>query len=122
MADLSVSSSFGQDFFARARRMIERVRRRLAGRALIEAEAEARAANERLRVALDALPEGVVFLDSEGRYVLWNETYADIYHRSADLFAPGAKLMDTLRVGVARGTIPTPWAARPRGWPSARPP
>ncbi len=72
----------------------------------MEAEAEARAANARLRAALDALPEGVVFLDSEGRYVLWNEKYAEIYHRTADLFAPGAKLMDTLRIGVARGDYP----------------
>jgi signal transduction histidine kinase/CheY-like chemotaxis protein len=38
--------------------------------------------------------------------VLWNQKYAEIYHRSADLFAPGARLMDTLRVGVARGDYP----------------
>ncbi len=82
------------------------LRRRLAGRLLEEAQAEARRAEARLRAALDALPEGVVFLDEEGRYVLWNETYANIYHRSADLFAPGARLMDTLRVGVARGDYP----------------
>ena len=52
------------------------------------------------------MPEGVVFLDEEGRYILWNETYADIYHRSADLFAPGARLIDTLRIGVERGDYP----------------
>jgi signal transduction histidine kinase/CheY-like chemotaxis protein len=106
VTDLSASSGPGQGLVAGFQRLVARLRRGLAGRALIEAEAEARAANARLRAALDALPEGVVFLDSEGRYVLWNQKYAEIYHRSADLFAPGARLMDTLRVGVARGDYP----------------
>lgn len=83
-----------------------RLRRRLGGRALLEAEAEAQAARDRLREALDVLPEGIVFLDAEGRYILWNKRYAEIYHRSADLFAPGRKLADTLRIGVARGDYP----------------
>ncbi len=80
--------------------------RLLGGRALAQAEAQARSATERLREAIDLLPEGIVFLDAEGRYVLWNKRYAEIYHRSADLFAPGARLVDTLRVGVARGDYP----------------
>jgi signal transduction histidine kinase len=63
-------------------------------------------AEGRLRVAIDALPEGVVFLDPEGRYILWNQRYAEIYHRSADLFEPGRLLSETLAVGVARGDYP----------------
>src|SRR6201996_2487185 len=63
-------------------------------------------AETRLRAAIDALPEGVVFLDPEDRYILWNQRYAEIYHRSADLFAPGRRLADTLAVGVARGDYP----------------
>jgi signal transduction histidine kinase len=63
-------------------------------------------AESRLRAAIDALPEGVVFLDPRGRYILWNRRYAELYHRSADLFAPGRKLADTLAVGVARGDYP----------------
>jgi len=74
--------------------------------ALERAEIDARKAEQRLRDAIDALPEGVVFLDNEGRYILWNARYAEIYHRSADLFAPGRKLVDTLRVGIARGDYP----------------
>jgi CheY-like chemotaxis protein/PAS domain-containing protein len=74
--------------------------------AVAEAEAEARLARDRLRDAIDAIPEGVVFLDNDGRYILWNKRYAEIYHRSADLFRPGARLADTLRVGVARGDYP----------------
>lgn len=68
---------------------------------------EARTANARLREALEILPQGIVFLDSEGRYVLWNEQYSSIYHRSADLFKVGVKLADTLRVGVMRGDYPS---------------
>ncbi|HYD14776.1 MAG TPA: EAL domain-containing protein [Hyphomicrobium sp.] len=66
----------------------------------------ARTANARLREAVEILPQGIVFLDAEGRYVLWNEQYARIYHRSADLFKVGARLADTLRVGVMRGDYP----------------
>ncbi|MBR0711015.1 EAL domain-containing protein [Bradyrhizobium liaoningense] len=68
--------------------------------------AEARKAHERLRQAIDILPQGIVFLDAEGRYVLWNKKYAEIYSKTADLFAEGARLEDTLRVGVARGDYP----------------
>ena len=70
------------------------------------ATAQARQAHARLRDALDILPQGIVFLDAEGRYILWNRQYAEIYKRSADLFAPGARLEDTLRIGVARGDYP----------------
>ena len=74
--------------------------------ALARAEGEARRAERRLTDAIDILPEGLVFLDGEGRYILWNKRYAEMYHRSADLFAPGRKLADTLRIGVARGDYP----------------
>src|SRR6185295_15448998 len=93
--------------------------RRLGGRALAEAEADARRDRARLRDAIDAIPEGVVFLDAEGRYILWNKRYAEIYHRSADLFRPGARLADTLRVGVERGDYPDA-VGRKEEWLAAR--
>ncbi|RZN18405.1 EAL domain-containing protein [Bradyrhizobium sp. Leo121] len=68
--------------------------------------ADARRSNERLREAIDILPQGIVFLDAEGRYILWNKKYAEIYSRSSDQFEHGARLQDTLRVGVARGDYP----------------
>ena len=74
--------------------------------ALERAELDARRAEQRLTEAIDVLPEGIVFLDAEGRYILWNRKYAEIYHRSADLFAKGRKLADTLRIGVERGDYP----------------
>jgi diguanylate cyclase (GGDEF)-like protein/PAS domain S-box-containing protein len=81
----------------------ELARRRAEAGAAI---AEARKAHERLRQAVDLLPQGIVILDPEGRYVLWNKQYAEIYSKTADLFKEGARLEDTLRVGVARGDYP----------------
>ena len=63
-------------------------------------------AHDRLREAIDILPHGLVFIDAEGRYLFWNQQYADIYKRSADLFEPGIKFEETLRIGVARGDYP----------------
>jgi CheY-like chemotaxis protein/PAS domain-containing protein len=80
--------------------------RRLDAGAWAALEAEARLARDRLGDVIEAIPEGVVFLDADGRYILWNRRYAEIYHRSADLFAPGRRLMDTLAEGVRRGDYP----------------
>src|SRR4030088_2184272 len=81
----------------------EVVRQRAEAEAAI---ARARKSHERLREAIDILPQGIVFLDAEGRYILWNKKYAEIYSRSSDLFKPGARLQDTIRVGVERGDYP----------------
>ncbi len=70
------------------------------------AVADARKSHERLREAIDILPQGIVFLDADGRYILWNKKYSEIYSRSSDLFQPGARLADTIRVGVERGDYP----------------
>jgi diguanylate cyclase (GGDEF)-like protein/PAS domain S-box-containing protein len=80
---------------------------------------EARQAHARLRDAIDILPHGLVFLDHDGRYILWNQQYADIYKRSADLFQPGVRLEDTLRIGVARGDYPAA-AGREEQWIAER--
>lgn len=79
----------------------------------------AKTAEERLRMAIDAMPEGVVFLDPEMRYILWNQRYSEIYHTSADLFKPGARLTDTLRIGVERGDYPEA-AGREEAWMAER--
>ena len=63
------------------------------------AVAEARRSHARLREAIDILPQGIVFLDEEGRYILWNKKYAEIYDATADLYRTGVKLEDTLRIG-----------------------
>ena len=43
--------------------------------------AQARKSHERLRQAIDILPQGIVFLDADGRYILWNKKYSEIYSR-----------------------------------------
>ncbi|AWL93450.1 EAL domain-containing protein [Bradyrhizobium ottawaense] len=93
--------------FARAPRALSERDEVLRSRAEAEAAiADARKSHERLRQAVDILPQGIVFLDAEGRYVLWNKKYAEIYSKTADLFEEGARLEDTLRIGVARGDYP----------------
>jgi diguanylate cyclase (GGDEF)-like protein/PAS domain S-box-containing protein len=81
--------------------------------------AEARKSHERLREAIDLLPQGIVFLDADGRYILWNKKYSEIYSRSSDLFEPGARLQDTIRIGVERGDYPEA-IGREEGWIAER--
>lgn len=63
-------------------------------------------AEKRLREAVEAMPQGIVFLDENDRYILWNKRYAQIYEKSADLLQPGASIAEVLRVGIARGDYP----------------
>ena len=81
----------------------EIVRKRAEAEAAIAA---ARRSHERLREAIDILPQGIVFLDGDGRYILWNKKYSEIYSATSDLFRPGVRLEDTLRIGVERGDYP----------------
>ncbi|WP_315735009.1 MULTISPECIES: putative bifunctional diguanylate cyclase/phosphodiesterase [unclassified Bradyrhizobium] len=90
-----------------------------AGKCAEVAMAEAKKAHDRLIEAIDILPEGIVFLDADGRYILWNKKYAEIYNRSSDLFEAGARLQDTIRVGVARGDYPEA-AGREEEWIAER--
>ena len=91
----------------KGRRVSSEIREIVRKRAEAEAAiADARKSHERLREAIDILPQGIVFLDADGRYILWNKKYAEIYNRSSDQFAPGARLQDTIRVGVERGDYP----------------
>jgi diguanylate cyclase (GGDEF)-like protein/PAS domain S-box-containing protein len=83
------------------------------------AMADARKAHERLLEAIDILPQGIVFLDPDGRYILCNKKYMEIYHASADLFKPGARLADTLQIGVQRGDYPEA-AGREQEWIAER--
>ena len=102
-----------------ARAMVRAMDRWIGGGALTRGERQAADATARLQAAIDAFPEGVVFLDAEGRYIHWNQRYAEIYHRSADLFAPGRPLAETLRIGVARGDYPEA-SGREDAWLSER--
>ncbi len=70
------------------------------------AELAARTAHTTLIDALDVVPEGLVILDKDDRYVLWNRRYAEAYIDSRDAIAPGVSFEQTLRFGLARGQYP----------------
>jgi diguanylate cyclase (GGDEF)-like protein/PAS domain S-box-containing protein len=79
-------------------------------RALTEAKANAERAEEAARTAhatllnaLDVVPEGLVILDADDRYVLWNRRYAELYADSDNAFVPGMRFEDMLRFGLANG-------------------
>ena len=81
-------------------------------------EREAREAHARLRDAIEILPEAIVFLDADNRFVLWNRRYSELYPGTADLLAPGVPLIDILKASVERGTTqeavesPSEWIER----------
>ena len=70
------------------------------------AEQDAKKAHSRLRDAIESLPEAIVFLDAEDRYVLWNRKYAELYADIADLLAPGVRFVDVLEASIRRGHMP----------------
>jgi diguanylate cyclase (GGDEF)-like protein/PAS domain S-box-containing protein len=81
--------------------------------ALTEAKANAERAEEAARVAhttllnaLDVVPEGIVILDADDRYVLWNRRYGELYSESQNALVAGMRFEDTLRFGLANGQYP----------------
>jgi diguanylate cyclase (GGDEF)-like protein/PAS domain S-box-containing protein len=70
------------------------------------AEIAARVAHATLIDALDVVPEGLVILDPDDRFVLWNRRYAEAYTESQESIALGASFKETLRFGLARGQYP----------------
>ncbi len=98
-----------------SREIGEIVRKRAEAEAAI---AEARKSHERLREAIDILPQGIVFLDAEGRYILWNKKYSEIYNRSSDLFEPARGCRTPSASASRAATIRKRSAARKNGSPS----
>jgi PAS domain-containing protein len=88
-------------------------------RSLEAAQTAANLAEQRLRAAIDVLPQGVVFLDAEGRYVLWNRQYAEMYAGSPNPLKPGRSMAEVLRIGVAKGDVPDA-VGREEEWISER--
>lgn len=61
--------------------------------ALTLQKAELERAHNRLKEAIDILPEGMVILDADNRYVAWNRRYAQIYSQTADLLSVGGNFI-----------------------------
>jgi diguanylate cyclase (GGDEF)-like protein/PAS domain S-box-containing protein len=59
-----------------------------------------------LRLAFDAVPEGVALFDSEDRYVLWNRRYAELFAFVSNKIAVGTRFEDTVRAALACGVYP----------------
>jgi diguanylate cyclase (GGDEF)-like protein/PAS domain S-box-containing protein len=70
------------------------------------AEAEARAAHARLRDAFEVVPEALALFDSEDRYILWNDRYAQLYADHEVTLRPGLSFEEMLHAGLARGQYP----------------
>ncbi len=80
----------------------------LVGLALVGALFDQRVerAENLLRDAINCISEGFVIYDSEHRLVVCNDAYRRMYHQSAHLMVPGARLEDIMRDGMAKGRYP----------------
>ncbi len=81
-------------------------------------EREARAAHDRLRAAIEAIPGGFMLLDREDRLVLHNSRLCDLYPSFVPLLRPGIPFAQLLAAAVDAGDIadagdrPEEWTAR----------
>lgn len=70
-----------------------------------EEEAKAEAVRRRLAEAIEAISDGFILIDPDGRVVLANSKYREIYRRSAHLLWPGADFSAFLRHHAEIGEI-----------------
>jgi signal transduction histidine kinase len=67
---------------------------------------ERRAAEIRLRDAVESIGEGFALFDADDRLVLSNSTHRRMYAKNIELLVPGVRFEDILRGSVARGQHP----------------
>jgi signal transduction histidine kinase/DNA-binding response OmpR family regulator len=84
---------------------------------LTAARDEAAQARERLIVAMEAMDDGIAFLDSEERLILCNEAYRRFMQHMPEIVAPGtalpAAILHAARAGVAPpDDTPAAWTER----------
>ena len=60
---------------------------------------------ERLRDAIDAMPEGLAFYGVDDRLIIWNTRYVELAE-GGDALRAGSRFEDILRVGLQRGAYP----------------
>ena len=65
-----------------------------------------KAAEARLRDAIESIQEGFALFDAEMRFVIFNQRFLEMYPLSAPAIAPGASMEDVLRYGAERGEYP----------------
>ena len=80
-------------------------------RSLAERTRELEAANFQIDTALNNLPQGVLMFDAEGRLMLFNQRYIDMYGMSPEIVVPGCSLRDLVAhrqsLSVLSGDIDT---------------
>src|SRR5262245_45772141 len=64
-----------------------------------------RETNRRLNVALENMSQGLCMFDSEGRLVLCNERYIQLYRLPRDAVKPGCTIRELLALRKASGTF-----------------
>jgi PAS domain S-box-containing protein len=62
-----------------------------------------RESEARLLDAIEALPEGFAVYDADDRFIWCNSRYREIYGETDDLFRPGERFEDIIRIGAERG-------------------
>jgi integral membrane sensor domain MASE1 len=67
---------------------------------------ERRAAETRLRDAVESIGDGFALFDGDDRLVLSNSTHQRMYAKNNDLMVPGVRFQDILRGSAARGQHP----------------
>ncbi|WP_273249008.1 PAS domain S-box protein [Sediminimonas qiaohouensis] len=85
----------------------------------MQKEAEREAAHEKaqeaqiqLTEAIEALPDGFVLTDAEGRLVLFNSTFRNMYPELKHKIEVGQPLLETQRTGIELGIYANPGALR----------
>jgi len=105
----------------------------IAGRSPDPLVEEVFAQNRHLQMALDKIPVGVCFFDSDQRLLVANRSYAVIYHLAPDDLKPGMAFEELVEKRFEAGTCPLPprvylnWCAKinsdkePKTWEAALP-
>ena len=94
-------------FFSRWRNNIGRSAAMLRAEIKVREQAEnaLRASEERLRDAIENIPEGFLLTDADDRVVLYNERYRDMNEDVAHLLQPGVKFETLVRDAMSRRRI-----------------
>ncbi len=74
---------------------------------------------DRLRDAIDAIPQAVAIYDDQDRCVMWNERYVALNAECAGLLKPGVRFAELLQAGLDAGHYPDA-VGRERDWLAER--
>jgi PAS domain S-box-containing protein len=79
--------------------------RKLTERALIRSELEATRSRTLLSEAIESMTDGFVWFSAEGRLLLCNSKYRDLFPKLANDFRPGAFYSDLMRLAFERDQL-----------------